>query len=144
MDIMTLRIANVPLLLLTSFLINDEQISEYVLQVFNHESRKDMTESQWQAYCDYLIQYEARPISETQIVEMKALPKPYADTTLPNFLEFVNSNLRLAKEKTKDDKGNKVVHTPVTKLEHMQMWEADYIIRILKANRLRDDNDKSV
>jgi hypothetical protein len=115
-------------------LINDEQISEYVLLTFSHESRKNMTEEQWNQYCDYLIEYEKKAVTDEQIAEMKALPKPYTDATLPNFLEFVNSNLITAKEKTKDIKGNKVVHTPVTKLEHMQIWEADYIIRILKAN----------
>ncbi len=115
-------------------LINDEKIKSVAIELYKHESRKDMTEQEWEQYCEYLIQYEALPINETQIEEMKALPKPYSDTTLPKFLEFVNSNLATAKEKTKDGKGNRVVHTPITKLEHMQAWEADYIIRILKAN----------
>jgi hypothetical protein len=118
----------------SKLLINDEQISEYALLVCGHESRKDMTEEQWNQYCDYLIEYEKKTITEEQIAEMKALPKPYTDATLPKFLEFVNSNLTVAKEKTKDAKGNKVVHTPVTKLEHLKIWEADYIIRVLKAN----------
>jgi len=115
-------------------LINDEQISEYVLMAFSHESRKDMADTEWEQYCDYLVEYEKKPVTDEQMAEMKALPKPYADATLPKFLEFVNSNLVVAKEKTKDAKGNKIVHTPVTKLEHMQIWEADYIIRILKSN----------
>lgn len=115
-------------------LVNDEQISEYVMLAFSHESRKDMTEVEWKQYCDYLVEYEKKTVTNEQIEEMKALPKPYADATLPKFLEFMNSNLTVAKEKTKDIKGNKVVHTPITKLEHMMIWEADYIIRVLKAN----------
>ncbi len=115
-------------------LINDEQIKSVVLELYGHESRTDMIENEWNQYCDYLLEYEKKPVTDEQIAEMKALPKPYSDTTLPKFLEFVNSNLTLAKEKTKDGKGNKVVHTPITKLEHMQIWEADYIIRMLKAN----------
>ena len=113
-------------------LMVDDQIKADIIKNYNLESRKDMTEEQWQSYCHYLIQYEALPVNETQIEEMKALPKPYADATLPKFLEFVNSNLIVAKENTKDAKGNRIVHTPITKLKHMQIWEADYIIRILK------------
>ena len=114
-------------------LVNDERISEYALLTFSHELRVDMTEQEWGQYCDYLSEYEKKSVTDEQIAGMKELPKPYADATLPKFFEFVNSNLVAAKEKTKDARGNKVVHTPVTKLEHLQIWEADYIIGVLKA-----------
>lgn len=115
-------------------LMNDEKIKADVLREFNLISRKNMTEDNWKQYCDLLLVYENVMVTDEQIAEMKELPKPYQDSTMLNFLEFVNSNLEVAKAKIKNADGTPVMHISITKLEYMKKWEADYIIRVLKAN----------
>jgi hypothetical protein len=112
-------------------LMSDEEISADILKHFGYQTRKDMTEPQWQQYADMLLIYEKNMVTDEQIERMKALPKPYKELTLPNFLEFVNSNLRVAKLKTHDIDKKPIEHIDINNVEQLKEWEADYIIRVL-------------
>lgn len=119
--------------LANKLLMSNEEIKVDILREFGLETRKDMTDVQWMQYCDYLLAYEKKMVTDEQVELMKSLPKPYKELTQANFITFVNSNLEFAKSKTKNMDGTPVVHVAITKPEYMSFWEADYIIRTLKS-----------
>lgn len=116
-------------------LMNDQQIVEQTQAKFSIDSRTEMTEGQWAEYGDSLLEYEKVSITKEQIAELKTLPKPYNGSMESDFLNYANTVLAEAVSKTKHGDGSAVAHTPITKIEYMDAWQADYIIRVLKASK---------